>query len=158
MRGARVLGRKRGSRAKNRVRAGATARGAPSRSRRDGAADPTAPRGVRRHAPAQEKRLLETEQRELKPKDRVLALWKPEANDWRECEIISKKQGKDGLMYYVHWSDFNRRNDSWIPAALVNHNATKVSRAGGGAALSPAAALSGAAGCSPLLCLQHIRR
>ena len=88
----------------------------------------------------QEKRPLDTEQRELKPKDRVLALWKPrrseaEEDDWRECEIISKKQGKDGLLYYVHWSDFNRRNDSWISAALINHNTTKVSRAGGGAAL-----------------------
>ena len=76
---------------------------------------------------AQEKRPLDTEQRELKPKDRVLALWKPEAGDWRECEIISKKQGPEGILYYVHWSDFNRRNDSWISASLINYNTTKVS-------------------------------
>ena len=77
---------------------------------------------------AQEKRERDaTESKELKPKDRVLALWKPENDDWRECEIISKKTGEDGvLMYYVHWSDFNRRNDSWVPTHLVNHQTTRV--------------------------------
>jgi len=70
---------------------------------------------------------MQQTERELKPKDRVLALWKPEDDDWRECEIISKNVTENGLMYYVHWSDFNRRNDNWISAALVNHATTKVS-------------------------------
>jgi hypothetical protein len=26
----------------------------------------------------------------------------------------------------VHWSDFNRRNDSWISADQINHHTTKV--------------------------------
>ena len=76
----------------------------------------------------QEKRQLDTE-KELKPKDRVLAMWQPGEGppEWRECEIISKKTTEDGtLKYYVHWSDFNRRNDSWVTADLVNHHTTKV--------------------------------
>lgn len=74
----------------------------------------------------QEKRPLDTE-RELKAKDRVLAIWKTVdgVDDWRECEIISKKTGPNGTAYYVHWSDFNRRNDSWVPADKVNHHTTK---------------------------------
>ena len=74
----------------------------------------------------QEKRPLDTE-RELKPKERVLAIWKTENgfDDWRECEIISKKNGKRGTEYYVHWSDFNRRCDSWIGSDKINYNTTK---------------------------------
>jgi hypothetical protein len=42
----------------------------------------------------------------------LLALWRPEADDWREVEIKDKK--KDNTQFYVHWADFNRRLDSWI--------------------------------------------
>jgi hypothetical protein len=43
--------------------------------------------------------------KEIKVGDTLLALWRPEADDWREVTIIEKKND----MFYVHWVDFNRR-------------------------------------------------
>jgi hypothetical protein len=43
--------------------------------------------------------------KEIKVGDTLLALWRPEADDWREVTIIEKKNDN----FYVHWVDFNRR-------------------------------------------------
>uniref|UniRef100_A0A7S1HGA4 Histone acetyltransferase n=1 Tax=Hemiselmis andersenii TaxID=464988 RepID=A0A7S1HGA4_HEMAN len=44
----------------------------------------------------------------------------------RECEIIEKRMSEGKVeAYYVHWSDFNRRCDSWVPIADVDLNTTK---------------------------------
>ncbi|KAL5334521.1 hypothetical protein BJX70DRAFT_391364 [Aspergillus crustosus] len=41
-------------------------------------------------------------------------------NELRKAEILSIKQRKDGLAFYVHYVDFNKRLDEWIPAARLD--------------------------------------
>ncbi|KAL4874123.1 hypothetical protein BDV12DRAFT_181964 [Aspergillus spectabilis] len=38
----------------------------------------------------------------------------------RKAEILSIKQRKDGLAFYVHYVDFNKRLDEWIPATRLD--------------------------------------
>ncbi|KAJ5585455.1 uncharacterized protein N7459_005255 [Penicillium hispanicum] len=38
----------------------------------------------------------------------------------RKAEILSIKQRKDGPSFYVHYVDFNKRLDEWIPAARID--------------------------------------
>jgi len=64
-----------------------------------------------------------TKTRELKVGDNVLALWRPEADDWREVIIIEKK--KDNSLFYVHWVNFNRRLDAWIPRERIDFDTTR---------------------------------
>jgi len=61
--------------------------------------------------------------RDVKVGDHLLALWREEEDDWREVQVIEKK--KDGSYYYVHWVDFNRRLDSWIPKNKLDLNTTR---------------------------------
>mmetsp|Transcript_25484 Transcript_25484/g.60595 ORF Transcript_25484/g.60595 Transcript_25484/m.60595 type:complete len:415 (+) Transcript_25484:150-1394(+) len=62
--------------------------------------------------------------KEAKAGDRILALWMPEEDDWREAEVIERKVNSDGtVMYYVHWSDFNRRLDSWVLPTAIDWSA-----------------------------------
>ena len=49
----------------------------------------------------------EPKKKEPKVGETALALWRPEADDWRIVEIKDKK--KDNSSFYVHWVDFNRR-------------------------------------------------
>lgn len=42
---------------------------------------------------------------------------------WREVQLLD--QSKDGRMWYVHWVDFNRRNDMWIAADRINWDTSK---------------------------------
>jgi len=67
------------------------------------------------------KRAIDGEQKGVKAGDRVLALWRKDEDDWREAEILEIKGDK----YYVHWTDFNRRLDSWIDSDFINFNTTK---------------------------------
>jgi histone acetyltransferase MYST1 len=42
------------------------------------------------------------------------------------AQVLSVKEQSDGRkMYYVHWSDFNRRLDSWVKPEDVDYTATK---------------------------------
>ena len=42
------------------------------------------------------------------------------------AQVLSVKELSDGSkMYYVHWSDFNRRLDSWVKPEDVDYTATK---------------------------------
>ena len=68
--------------------------------------------------------------RELRLGEKVLALWRGGTGvpDWRECDIIEKQSSREtGLvtMYYVHWTDFNRRNDSWVKVEDIDMSTTK---------------------------------
>ncbi|KAJ5088316.1 hypothetical protein N7456_011932 [Penicillium angulare] len=38
----------------------------------------------------------------------------------RKAEILSIRQRKDGPSFYVHYVDFNKRLDEWIPAARID--------------------------------------
>ncbi|KAL4786779.1 hypothetical protein BJX76DRAFT_345986 [Aspergillus varians] len=38
----------------------------------------------------------------------------------RKAEILSIKQRKDGLAFYVHYVDFNKRLDEWIPSLRLD--------------------------------------
>ncbi|KAJ5214874.1 hypothetical protein N7468_010553 [Penicillium chermesinum] len=38
----------------------------------------------------------------------------------RKAEILSIKQRKDGPSFYVHYVDFNKRLDEWVPAARID--------------------------------------
>ena len=61
--------------------------------------------------------------------DKVVALWRGSTiPDWRVCEIIEKKVCHETGMptsYYVHWTDFNRRNDSWVKVEDIDLTTTK---------------------------------
>ena len=42
------------------------------------------------------------------------------------AQVLSVKEQSDGRkMYYVHWSDFNRRLDTWVKPEDVDYTATK---------------------------------
>ncbi|KAL1955292.1 hypothetical protein VTO42DRAFT_8824 [Malbranchea cinnamomea] len=40
--------------------------------------------------------------------------------EYRKAEILSMKQRKDGLSFYVHYVDFNKRLDEWICASRLD--------------------------------------
>ncbi|EAS35401.3 histone acetyltransferase esa1 [Coccidioides immitis RS] len=40
--------------------------------------------------------------------------------DYRKAEILSMRQRKDGPAFYVHYVDFNKRLDEWIPASRID--------------------------------------
>ena len=56
-------------------------------------------------------------------REHKLALWDVEKEDWREVQLLD--QSKDGTHWYVHWVDFNRRNDMWIEATRIDFDTTK---------------------------------
>jgi len=56
-------------------------------------------------------------------KDNKLAMYDQEKDDWREVQLID--QNKEGTLWYVHWVDFNRRNDQWIETARIDFDTSK---------------------------------
>jgi len=48
--------------------------------------------------------------------------WRDE--NYHKCEIIDSREGENGLEYYVHYLEFNRRLDEWITADKVDFSTT----------------------------------
>lgn len=42
------------------------------------------------------------------------------SNEWREAEILSIQNRKSGTHYYVHYTDFNKRLDEWVPISRLD--------------------------------------
>ena len=109
---------------------GSTAAACPSASDMT-AASPvkTGDKGERKQAgdkPTAEKEGQKDDKKKSEPK---LALWRwvddkgAQKEEWREVQLLD--QNKDGSLWYVHWADFNRRNDMWIEASRIDFETTK---------------------------------
>eukprot|EP00051_Salpingoeca_urceolata_P000765 m.35944 g.35944 ORF g.35944 m.35944 type:complete len:451 (+) comp10970_c0_seq1:132-1484(+) len=42
------------------------------------------------------------------------------AGDWREAELLSQRRAGNQTQYYVHYIEFNKRLDEWVPETRVN--------------------------------------
>ena len=56
-------------------------------------------------------------------REHKLAIYDTEKEDWREVQLLD--QNKDGTLWYVHWVDFNRRNDQWIESSRIDWQTSK---------------------------------